>query len=436
MLNPPTKSTTFSFVTRDNHRNNSFMKIRRLLFFKIVFIFCCLDSAVLWAQQPLPSHILFQKGKTPLEGMWTSTNEKTIVFTDVNGLKKTYQRSTIDSIVRIQPINTEKTKVDLVAIRLAYPKLDMAENLDIHGMEQEHILQTVWGQKYKGTITEITVEKLVLSTPNGANLPFLMKEITVIETLKSKENTITSYKKRPAPNPKVIAKKKQRLRSDKEAELSKNISIPTRIGIVPTAFNLQPGQCLYRNSATYLNEFLIAGKYFNVAIGDRLFQPFLKIQATIPIKKYLHVSLLGEINMRLGIFNDLLSEGRLAVSPIVTIGTPDYFLNLSYKTKAPLFLPINDQSDYSPIRDASYWSFGGGVKLSKRIQFLTENMLIGNRKDQRHYRVFFGLTFQLKNHTFGAGLTVFDADDEENTFISTFNLNGVAPSLQYTIRFK
>lgn len=405
------------------------MMSRNTLIFKMIVFSCLLQIVEIKAQDAPFLHILYEKGKPPIEGTWMSMEDENVYFKNRKGVENTYKRSDIDSIVHVKVVaSTEHLK----AIRSANPDVTIDANFDINDMVQEHSVETNWGQKYAGIVTKIAIEKLVLTTQNGMDIPFLMREVKSITVIESKKNAIQNYKTLDISKSKnaVVFKRK------KEKTLSANISIPPRIGIVPTAFSLNKGTILYRNSGVYLNEFLFGAKYFNVALGNRIFEPFIKLQATIPVQKYLHVSLLTELSFHGGLFNDLFEFNRLAFSPIVTIGTPDYFLNLSYKSKAPIFLPINDAFDNSPIRPARYLAFGAGVKLSRLFKFMTESMLIGERAVQRHYRVYMGLSMHLKNQDLGLGFSIYDADNRNENFSSFANLNGFAPSVYYTVRFR
>jgi len=199
------------------------------------------------------------------------------------------------------------------------------------------------------------------------------------------------------------------------------------------------GQIYYRNSATYINEFGIAGDYFHVSLGAHLFRPMLRAQGNLPIKNFLHIGLAAEINIenQVFLFNPEFDRATFSLSPILTVGNPNYFVNLTYRSKAPIFLPINDNEDNNLIRKSNYWSFGGGLKIGRKFQFLTETMLIEDKNRQKHLKVYNGITGSFGRHTIGVGVSVYDTHEvtSTNTFL-VLNTGSVYPSMQYTIRIR
>jgi len=279
------------------------------------------------------------------------------------------------------------------------------------------------------------------------DLPFKMTEIqkiTVIKTGlkpksltdKKKNNSQKTYKNIAAPNAKSYSVKKQRRAEQTAKRRRRSTFVPFRIGITPTAFNLPNGQFLFRSSAAYLREFVYAGKYFRGSIGLSGTFTQARLHVGIPVKKYLHLGLSVEATNSSG-----LGGPNAAFAPILTIGTPDYFVNFVYKSESPIFLP----SSGNLTQFAHYWSFGAGLRITENFSFLTESALINsNRTDffrnieftEKYYRVYLGFSLNIDIQSVGAGLTFYDADDFNDGFSRNTNTGPVFPSFQYTIRFR
>ena len=412
------------------------MKVKLFFTVKLISAFLLLFTENTMAQNDAPTHVLYPKSAKALQGKLLFLNEKTILFADNAGEIRSYEREAIDSLVFIKNMVSSNANIGLIdSLKTKYPNLQIPDNLKILDKSQLHIVMTSWGQRFRGLIISLTLDGIILTTQNGSDLPFEfvnIKEIKVKEL--EKEEQIIYRNLPPIKSPLVPRKFKPRekITSYKPKQL---LSVPTRIGIVPTALNPPAGQVLFRGSAIYINEFLVAGKFFNASFGTRFFSPFIKGQVNFPVKKYIYLGILAEVNAT-DFFNTGSTRiGKFAFSPIVTIGNPSYFLNFSYKSKAPIFLPINDSSDDRLMRESSYWSFGGGVLFSKRWQFLTESMLIKDVNNQRHYRIFWGMNFQVYNHTFGFGFTKYDTDDRDDGSFEFGNSDGFLPSFQYIVRF-
>ncbi|MFT4758629.1 MAG: hypothetical protein ACI9XO_000519 [Paraglaciecola sp.] len=417
------------------------MKSSSFLFFKIALLFLLINAGNLLAQEvDQPTHVLYEKNKGSITGKLISMNGNAIVFADSSGAQKVFHQVEIDSVVQVVfvenvgGIKTEKAAVKtLTAIEQtlkAYPSIEIDENLKIGNLTQEHSLTTTWGQKYAGILISMTPEKVVLITQKGMDLPFKIKEIRRIQVIPSDGTVKKRYKNIPSTR---LGAKAKRVIINKVRAQRKQTHIPYRIGIVPTAFNLPKGQLLLRASAGYLAEFVVAEQYFQFSAGFSGWFTQFRLKVGVPIKKYLHIGLVVEATG-----DQLVSSGnfKYAIAPIVTLGTPDYFLNLAYKSNSPMFIPINDRFDNSIISPANYWSFGAGVRVTDNFQFVTESLLIESDNLQRHYRVFLGFTLRRKNQTFGAGASFWDTEDLEDDPFFNRNFSGVIPSLQYTVRFR
>lgn len=410
------------------------MKITFTPFFKTALFFLLLNATNLSAQQPAPTHILYEKGKTPKAGTVVAMMDNALVFADSNGVQKVFHRLEIDSVVQITVKTIETEIAESQPDTIPYANIKIDEKFEVGSLLQEHRLTTTWGQKYSGIVTFMSVEKLVLTTQNGMDLPFKIKEIQQIEVIETPKSSEKRYKTITAPGYEAKMFNRKRTEYFSEEQERKTTHIPYRIGIVPTAFNLPKGQLLIRGSAGYLWEFVLAGKYFLASTGLSGVNSQLRLKVGIPIKAYLHAGLVAEITT-----NQLLYTGdaKMAFAPIFTFGTPNYFLNLAYKSESPMFVPVNDRFDEDIIREASYWSFGAGVRITDDFQFLTESLFITDDNQQPHYRVFLGVTLKTEKHTIGAGIAVWDTQNsDDNTFFDSLNVGGAVPSFQYTIRFK
>lgn len=360
--------------------------------------------------------------------------DNAIVFADTNGVQKVFHRLEIDSVVQITVKTIETETPETQPDTIPYANLEIDEKFEVGSLQQEHRLTTTWGQKYTGIVTFMSVERLVLTTQNGMDLPFKIKEVQQIEVIEIPKSSEKRYKTITAPGYEAKAFNKKRTDYISEKQKRKRTHIPYRIGIVPTAFSLPKGQILFRESAGYLREFVFGGKYFLASGGLSGAYSQLRVKVGIPIKEYLHAGFVAEITTDQLLYN---GDAKMAFAPILTLGTPSYFLNLAYKSDSPMFIPINDRFDDDIIREAKYWSFGAGVRITDDLQFLTESLFIAEDNRQRHYRVFLGFTLKTKIQTIGAGLSVWDTHDvEDDPFFDTPNFGGVIPSFQYTIRFR
>lgn len=409
------------------------MKIFDSIFFKITFFFLLINTSNLLAQTTESTHILYETNKAPIVGTLISMAENSIVFADSSGQQKVFHRMEVDSVVQNKSFDVKEKKTVIEQILDTYPTIKIDENLKINTLTQEHSLTTTWGQKYAGIIVSLSVEKLYLTTQNGMNLPFKISEIKEIRAISSGETVKKTYKALPSPPYNYESEKKKRSKNYAAKRRRKETHIPYRIGIVSTAFNSPKGQILFRESAGFLREFVYSDRYFSIAAGLSGGFTQLGLKVGIPIKKYLHAGLVLQLTG-----NQLGFEERtkFAIAPILTLGTTDYFLNLTYKTENPIFIPTNDRFDNSIIRFADYWSFGAGVRISDKFQFLTESLLIEDENRQKHYRIFLGVTLKTKIQTIGAGVSFWDSEDLGDDFFGSDSFEDVIPSFQYTIRFR
>jgi hypothetical protein len=409
------------------------MKIFNTVFVKITFLCLLINTSNLLAQTTGYTHILYEKNKAPKEGTLISINENAITFADSSGQQKVFHRMEVDSVVQGRLIDIVEKKTVIAQILEAYPDIKIDENLKINSLTQEHSLTTTWGQKYAGIIVSMSVEKLYLTTQNGMNLPFKIKEINAIKVIASGETVKKTYKTLSPPSYTSKVRRKERAKISAVKRARKQTHIPYRISVVPTAFNLPKGQILFRESAGYLREFVFADQYFSFSGGLSGWYAQLRLKTGIPIKKYLHAGLVVELT---GEELSFSRDRQWAIAPILTLGTPSYFLNLVYKSDSPMFIPVNDRFDNSIINLADYWSFGAGVRITDNLQFLTESLLIESDNRQKHYRVFLGFTIKTKIQTIGAGVSVWDTDEFEDDFFFQANFGNIIPSFQYTIRFR
>lgn len=413
---------------------------------------CLFIQTNLIAQENSITQVLYPKNQAPIAGMLISMDEKNIVFQDSAGVQETFQRIDIDSVGILKKVELLVEKNSLVAIRAANPAVEIAANLSIDDLSQEHSVWTNWNQKYAGIVTEISTKKLILTTRNGMDLPFRMTEIQKIEVIKTdlqpksvterrQKNVQKSYKTIASSTSQSKSAREQRRKELMYRMQRRRTYIPYRIGITPTAFNLPKGQHLFRSSAGYLRELVFSGKYVRGAIGFSGWYPRVQFHVGVPIKKYLHVGLALEATAN----GNSTEAPNYAFAPILTIGTPDYFINLVYKSTSMLFLPVNDDFDNPMVRPGEYWSFGAGLRIAKNLNFLTESALIQEEQQdifrdqvipQTHFRVFAGLSFNIDIQTIGAGLTIYDSQQLENRFSSRSSFGEIVPSFQYTIRFR
>ena len=244
--------------------------------------------------------------------------------------------------------------------------------------------------------------------------------------------------------PLLAQKKTKRKGLTKEERV--RIHTPIRISNVLTAFQLPKGQFLYRNSGVSTHELVFGGSFYHIVGGLQTDNIMLRTQLNLPINKYIHLGVSGEMNIDANFgsssSNSTFDEPTFAYAPILTIGTPDRFINIMYKSKSPIILPDNDTQDASLFnRNAKYWSIGAGIKIGHNLYFMTESQLMREDNRQKHLRINAGLALHKGRHSIGFSLTYMDSEEviePDNFFFaqSGFPFVGsvLAPSISYMVR--
>ena len=91
--------------------------------------------------------VLYPKNQTPVQGKLISMDEGMIIFEDSTGKPRAFQRNDVDSIGILKMVGEFIETNSLAAIQAANPTVEIAGNLSIDDLSQEHAITTNWGQK-------------------------------------------------------------------------------------------------------------------------------------------------------------------------------------------------------------------------------------------------------------------------------------------------
>ena len=240
-------------------------------------------------------------------------------------------------------------------------------NLIIGDTSQTHFINTVKGDRFVGTVTKIENNRVFFTTSNGLALETQLNELSSLLTETAISTRIYIFK--PSTRNKPL---KQAAETAKFGH--------QHLFFSPTAFNYEDGKGEYRNLSIFFNEANFkGGKGLTFSTG--IFGPLLafgRAKLAFPVHPNVRAGL--QTTFTLGIIDGQFTP---YLSGIVTIGNPDYFVNISGG-----WLAFRDFNGFTPggfggeNERAPYriLSIGGGYTLNARWRLKTE-VVYAQRKE-------------------------------------------------------